>query len=110
MFTDPYAKENLVHNFTRYFLKAHFNITFTSTNVSNKYTSLQIKPRLLLKPEIISYEYITEEIGLYAKFCVRVCIKTFGWVHCVPFPNISVQPNLTHNTTDVIMYRRTTRS
>jgi len=92
--TDAYAKKNLVHNLTCYFLKAHFNIMLTSTNVSNKYTSLQIKSRLLLKLEIISYEYITEEIGLHAKFYLRVCIKTFERVHCVPFPNISVEPNL----------------
>ena len=48
----------------------------------------------MLKPDIISHEYITEEIGFYAKCCVRVCIKTFERVHCVPFPNISVEPNL----------------
>jgi len=66
----------------------------TVTNISNRYTSLQIKSRLLLKPDIISYEYITEDIRLYVKFCVRVCIKAFERVHCVPFPNISVQPNL----------------
>jgi hypothetical protein len=54
--TDPYAKKNLDQNLTLYFLKAHFNIMLTSTNVSNKYTSLQIQSRLLLKPEIILYE------------------------------------------------------
>jgi hypothetical protein len=92
--TDPYAKENLVHNLTRYFLKVHFNIMLISTNVSNKYTSSQIKSRLLLKHEITQYVYITEEIGLYAKFCAHICINSFERVHCVSFPNISVEPNM----------------
>jgi hypothetical protein len=69
--TDSYAQENLAHSLSRYFLKAHFNIMLKSTNVSNKYTRLQTKSRLLLKPEImnISYEHITEEIRLCKILC-----------------------------------------
>lgn len=83
--TDPYAKKSLVHGLKSYFLKACFKIMLTSTNVSNKYTSLQTKSRLLLKPDIISYEYFAEEIGLYAKFCVpRTCMHQEIWTGPLP--------------------------